>query len=224
MIDVAALPYSMALGLVPGQARAQEWLALMRSGVREVLVSVEQTPVESDLETLLERIATHRDEPAFAALFDRTAPRVKGLMMRLGMDAATADELAQETMLRVWQKSALFDSGKASATTWIFAIARNLRIDRIRRDSRPEPDPNDPTFLPPPELSAEEHVDARKRQEAVRASLADLPDDQRQAVHLSFVEGLSHQEIAERLHIPLGTVKSRLRLSFDKLRTMLRNL
>ena len=144
--------------------------------------------------------------------------------MRLGMDAATSDELAQETMLRVWQKSALFDSGKASATTWIFAIARNLRIDRIRRDSRPEPDPNDPTFLPPPELSAEEHVDARKRQEAVRASLADLPDDQRQAVHLSFVEGLSHQEIAERLHIPLGTVKSRLRLSFDKLRTMLKNL
>ena len=145
-------------------------------------------------------------------------------MLRLGVNAATADELAQETMLRVWQKSALFEPGKASAATWIFAIARNVRIDRIRRERRPELDPSDPSLAPPAEPSAEEHIDAHRRQEVVRACLAALPDDQRQAVHLSFIEGLSHQEIADRLDIPLGTVKSRMRLSFDKLRTMLRNL
>jgi len=224
MFDVAALTSPIAMSLVLHQARVQERQAISRSGARRFLVSVQSTPEEPDLESLVVRIATDRDESAFAALFGRAAPRVKGLMVRLGVDPATADELAQETMLRVWQKSILFEPGKASATTWIFAIARNVRIDRIRRESRPEIDPNDPSLVPRPEPSAEEHIDAHKRQETVRACLAALPDEQRQAVHLSFVEGLSHQEIADRLGIPLGTVKSRMRLSFDKLRTMLRNV
>ena len=224
MNGVATMISPIAMSLVLRQDRVQGRRATLRSGARGFLVSVQSTSEEPKLETLVLRIATHRDESAFAALFVRIAPRVKGLMLRLRVDAATADELAQETMLRVWQKSSLFDPSKASAATWIFAIARNLRVDWIRRENRPELDLNDPSLVPPPEPSAEEHIDAHKRQKTVRACLADLPDDQRQAVHLSFIEGLSHQEIADRLDIPLGTVKSRLRLSFDKLRTLLRSL
>ena len=224
MIGVTVDTYPMGIGLVPCGGRVLESASTTRSRAGNKLVSARSTVDEPDLDALLMRIATERDQIAFATLYGRTAPRVKGLMMRLGTDAATADELAQETMLRVWRKSTLFDPRKASAATWVFAIARNLRIDRIRHEVRPELDPNDPSLVPAPQPSSEEHVDARKRQERVRACVIGLPEDQRQAVQMSFVEGLSHQEIADRLDIPLGTVKSRLRLSFDKLRIMLRNL
>jgi RNA polymerase sigma-70 factor (ECF subfamily) len=156
---------------------------------------------DPDFNVLLLNVAGSNDKAALATLFRHFAPRLKSLMLRLGTDFHTAEELAQEAMLSVWRKSQMFDPTRASASTWIFTIARNLRIDRFRNESRPELDPKDPALVREP----------------------DLPE-QREAVHLSFVEGLSHQEISDQLGLPLGTVKSRLRLSFSKLRLMLRNV
>jgi len=172
----------------------------------------------------LKSIAASQDKSAFAELFEWYAPRVKSVMIRQGADQGLAEELAQETMLSVWRKSHLFDPEKAAPSTWIFTIARNLRIDRFRKENRPELDPNDPSLTPAAERPADDALEDLDRQKLVRESLQALPKEQREAVALSFIEGLSHPEIAERLGLPLGTVKSRLRLSFEKLRPMLRTL
>jgi len=172
----------------------------------------------------LRSIASDQDKSAFTQLFEWYAPRVKSVMIRQGADQVLAEELAQETMMSVWRKSHLFDPEKAAPSTWIFTIARNLRIDRFRKENRPELDPNDPSLIPAAERPADETLEDQDRRKLVHESLQELPPEQREAVELSFIEGLSHPEIAERLGLPLGTVKSRLRLSFEKLRPMLRTL
>ena len=128
------------------------------------------------------------------------------------------------SLLMVWRKSHLFDPTKAGPSTWIFTIARNLRIDRFRKENRPELDPNDPALIPEAEQQADVALETKDREKLVRKCLQSLPEDQREVVRLSYIEGLAHPEIAKRLEIPLGTVKSRLRLSFQKLRPMLRKL
>jgi RNA polymerase sigma-70 factor (ECF subfamily) len=136
-----------------------------------------------------------------------------------------AEELAQETMLSVWRKAALFDADRASASTWIFTIARNLRIDRIRRQ-RPWQELTDqvaasiPSDTPSPDVQ----FDEQEREVKVRAVLAELPADQMEVVTLAFMEGLPHSEIAKKLGLPLGTVKSRIRLAYNKLRSALEDL
>ena len=170
---------------------------------------------------LLSRIASDRDRDAFAALFSALAPRVKSYMMKLGAAPEMAEEVAQETFMSVWRKAAQFDSTKSSAVTWIFTIARNLRIDRLRKEKRPALDPNDPMLIPEAPQSALQNLEQAAIVERVTASINELPTEQRDAVRLSFIEGLSHQEIADTLSVPLGTVKSRLRLSFEKLRLSL---
>ena len=174
---------------------------------------------QDDPNSLVERIGQNRDKAAFAILFKQFGPKLKSLMLRLGTNTSTAEELVQETMLSVWRKSHTFDSSKASASTWMFTIARNLRIDRFRSESRPEFDPSDPALIPEPELQADDQLELKNRQKYVRKCLDELPNDQREVVQLSFMQGLSHQEISDKIDIPLGTVKSRLRLSFGKLRT-----
>jgi RNA polymerase sigma-70 factor, ECF subfamily len=159
-----------------------------------------------------------QDREAFTALFDRYAVRVKAFMMRSGASVHDADEIAQEVMVSVWRRAATFDPTRAAASTWIYAIARNRRIDMIRRFNRPAPDPEDPMFQPDPEPDGMAAVSQSEREERVRTSLAALPEDQRSALVLSFYDGLSHGEIAERLTLPLGTVKSRIRLAFRHLR------
>ena len=180
--------------------------------------------VASDHAGLLQAIAASQDIDAFKTLFSWYAPRVKSVMRRQGADEVMAEELSQETLLMVWRKSHLFDPAKAGPSTWIFTIARNLRIDRFRKENRPELDPNDPALVPEAEQQADAVLETRDREKLVRKCLESLPEDQREVVRLSFIEGLAHPEIAERLGIPLGTVKSRLRLSFQKLRPMLRKL
>jgi RNA polymerase sigma-70 factor, ECF subfamily len=159
-----------------------------------------------------------QDREAFTALFDRYAVRVKAFMMRSGASVHDADEIAQEVMVSVWRRAATFDPTRAAASTWIYAIARNRRIDMIRRFNRPAPDPEDPLFQSDPEPDGMAAVSQSEREERVRTSLAALPEDQRSALVLSFYDGLSHGEIAERLTLPLGTVKSRIRLAFRHLR------
>ena len=173
---------------------------------------------------LLHRVAERRDVDAFKKLFQSFAPRVKSYMMRQGADANTAEELAQETLLMVWRKAALYSGEKGSATTWIFTIARNLRIDRLRREVVWQPLPENADEEASSDPLPDEELDARERRDRVRAALAELPADQSEVVTLSYIEGLSHSEIAERLGLPLGTVKSRMRLAYSKIREAVEDL
>ena len=135
-------------------------------------------PQRSAADALVVAIARHQDRDAFAALFQHFAPRVKSYLIRLGVSPAQADELAQEALVVVWRKAALFDPSQASAATWIFRIARNLRIDALRRDRRAaayEPDPSD---APEPPPTPDVHRAQRQRDERVRAAVASLGADQ----------------------------------------------
>jgi RNA polymerase sigma-70 factor (ECF subfamily) len=170
------------------------------------------------LNALLPRIA-QRDRAAFAELFEHFAPRVKAYLMRLGAAPALAEDLAQEALLNVWRKAHLFDPAKASAGTWIFTIARNLRIDAIRRDKRPEIDAAD--LAPDAEPDAESGMTVADSEEKLRAALGCLSGDQAEVVRLSFFADKPHSQIASELDIPLGTVKSRLRLAMARLRAAL---
>lgn len=181
----------------------------------------EAASVTFDAAALLVAVGRDRDKQAFARLFQHYAPRLKAYMRRLGADDTSAEEVAQEAMLAIWRKAHLYDPAKAGAGTWIFAVARNLRIDLIRRERRPEIDPEDPALVPEDLPRADEHVGARQREKLVRDAIRTLPPEQAEVVRLSFYEEKPHAAIAEELNLPLGTVKSRLRLAFRKVRTAL---
>lgn len=167
------------------------------------------------------RSVADQDREAFASLFNHFAPRVKSYMLRLGSDNAMAEELVQEAFSRVWRKAGQFDPGRASASTWIFTIARNMRIDVFRRENRPELDPNDPALVPDAPQAADATVEQKQTAQRIGAAIAELPEEQRQVVHLSFFEDKTHAEISDHLEIPLGTVKSRIRLAFARIKASL---
>jgi RNA polymerase sigma factor (sigma-70 family) len=169
-------------------------------------------------------IATHRSRESFALLFGRFAPRVKGYLLKLGAGSELAEELAQETLLTVWRKAASFDPSQASASTWIFTIARNLRIDAIRRERHPEDLVDEPGLTPAPGVSAEDALSAGEREARLRGALKTLPRDQAEVVRLSFFHDKAHAEISDDLGVPLGTVKSRLGLAMVRLRAQLEDL
>jgi RNA polymerase sigma factor (sigma-70 family) len=173
------------------------------------------------LNAAVQAVANLRDRVAFQTLFDHFAPRVKGYLMRLGAGNAVAEDLAQEALLTVWRKAALFDPAKASASTWIFTIARNLRIDAIRKERRPELDPNDPAFRPEQDRQADETMDWAQAEVRLRIAITELPQEQAEIIELSFLAEKPHSVIAEELGLPLGTVKSRIRLAMARLRLAL---
>lgn len=179
-----------------------------------------QRPDPSD-EALLQRIATARDKAAFEVLFNRYIGRIRGVLMKIGTPSDEADEAAQETLLAVWRRAESYDPAKAPASAWIFTIARNRRIDMIRKSRRPQPDPDDPLYQPDPPPPADAEMVIAQRDAELQQAIADLTEAQRDVVRLAFFVGLSHPEIAARTGAPLGTVKSRLRLAADRLRTAL---
>ena len=179
-------------------------------------------PAESFAE-LIVAIAARADRGAFAALFGHFAPRVKSYMLRLGAPPPLAEELAQETLLAVWRKAGAFDAAKAAPSTWIFTIARNLRIDAIRRERRRQAT-DDPTDAPEAEPSPDAAVAAVQSEGRIRHALLKLPPEQAEVVRLSFFSDKPHSEIAAELDLPLGTVKSRLRLAMARLRELLGDL
>ena len=201
-------------------------LALTVDEMRQTRMAVQRGPFVPlfDHNALIVAIARSADREAFAKLFDHFAPRVKGLLMKAGTSAELAEEVAQETLLAVWRKAAMFDPAKASAGTWIATIARNLRIDIARRETRSrlsqvyeildEDGPEQPDAA----------VSGAERDVRIRAAMTELSPDQYRVVELAFLEGLSHQDVARRLAIPLGTVKSRLRLAMSHLRGKLEDL
>lgn len=169
-------------------------------------------------EALIARVAEAGDRVAFGELFRRYSGKIRGFLAKGGASIPEAEEATQEVFVTIWRKAALFDPAKAGASTWIYTIARNKRIDMIRRTRRAEPDPQDPSFLPDPVQSSEATVSGTERDLRVRAAILALPEDQLRVIRLAFFNGLSHSEIAAELGVPLGTVKSRLRLSFARLR------
>lgn len=168
--------------------------------------------------SLVQRIASDADRAAFAELFAYYAPRVKSWLVRIGADAALAEEITQDVMVTVWRKAAQFDVAQASVSTWIFRIARNRRIDLYRRARKPALSPHEPMVLPAAAEAPEARVEAADVETRVRAALTDLPEEQRMLLQLAYYEGLTHREIADRLDLPLGTVKSRIRLAFGRMR------
>lgn len=177
-----------------------------------------------DPNALIAAIARSGDRDAFATLFDHFAPRVKGLLMRGGAPAELAEEIAQETLLSVWRKAAMFDPTKASASTWIATIARNRRIDIARREIRSRLSQVYEILDEQGPAQPDETISAAERDARVRAAMTGLSADQCRVVELAFLEGLSHQDVSTRLAIPLGTVKSRLRLALSHLRGKLEDL
>lgn len=167
-------------------------------------------------------IATERDRQAFTWLYRHYAPRLKSFFLRSGLAANVSEELAQETMLQVWRKASLFDPAKAGAGTWIYTIARNLRVDYLRHDritprataDLPEDEPDDAPDGEAMLLTAE-------REERLHVALRSLSSEQAAIVRLSFFGDKPHMQISRELGIPLGTVKSRVRLALARLRALL---
>ncbi len=177
------------------------------------------------LARLVVAVGENQDRTAFAELFGHFAPRIKAYLLKQGAEAGQAEELAQEAMIMVWRRAESFDPAKSAASTWIFTIARNKRIDALRRERRPDYDPADPT-LPPAlvpaaaataERAAELTQQAARLAEAIRA----LPEEQAELVRMAYFEDKAHGQIASETELPLGTVKSRLRLALGRLRKAL---
>jgi len=177
--------------------------------------------VEDYFSPLMRAIAENRDRQAFADLFGHFAPRLKSFAMRAGADATTAEEIAQDTMLTVWRRAETFDGTKSSVSTWVFTIARNKRIDLVRRERRHDLvlEIEDRQVDPSPTPS--EMVERFQTSRQIANTIEELPDDQASVLRMAFLEDKSHVAIAENLGLPLGTVKSRIRLGLGKMRTLL---
>lgn len=179
-------------------------------------ISVTLNQAETDWTALLIRVRDDQDKAAFAVLFRHFAPRIKGFLMKSGTDAALAEECAQDVMSTLWQKAHLFDPSRASVATWIFTIARNRRIDVARKARRPEPE--DLPWGPDAEPDQADVLEAAQETRRLVDALADLPEKQRALIQRAFYGDLSHSEIAAETGLPLGTIKSRIRLALDRLR------
>ena len=178
------------------------------------------TPDAFAHDRLIETVALQRDREAFAELFSYYAPRLKAWLIRSGATATAAEDFAQDAMLTVWRKADLFDARKARAATWIFTIARNRRLDMLRRDARALPTPD--IDLAAPEVRRPDDIlSASQDAERIRDALSRLKPDQIEVLRLAFFMDSPHSEIARRLDLPLGTVKSRIRNAMIKLRLIL---
>ena len=174
---------------------------------------------------LLERVASDRDRSAFAELFGHFAPLIKSFALSSpGMSSnALAEELVQEVMLKVWNRAMTFNSEKASATTWIYTLARNCRIDLLRKKFRfhEEVDVDEMWDLGTDDDVLEQDATQKNLEVSINESMRQLPVEQRQIIAKVYMEGKSHSEVAEELDLPLGTVKSRIRLALGKMKVML---
>ncbi len=190
-----------------------------------VMVEIDLTDravLGQNLDELVLAVGRERSRRAFGALFGHFAPRLKSYLKRLGTESSQAEELVQEVMLLVWHRAETFDPTQANASTWVFTIARNRRIDAIRRERRPEFDPNDPALVPQAAEAADRVVETGQETARLRAAIGALPREQADLLRLAYFDDKPHSVISAERGIPLGTVKSRLRLALDRLRRLLR--
>lgn len=181
-----------------------------------------EAPQMSQMTVWLVAVRDQRDRAAFGALFDYFAPRLKGFIMRSGTSAAQAEEIVQDVMLTVWRKAAMFDPHRAQASAWIYQIARNRQIDIIRKENRPIPDElaQDPGSEP----DASQILAFDQEAEQLKTALELLQPDQKEMIQKAYMGDLTHQEISLQTGLPLGTVKSRIRLGLNRLRKELKGL
>ena len=203
-------------GITSGRPRVAPYVAFKSS---VALNGTAVTQQETDWSGLMIRVRDDRDRAAFGALFGHFAPRVKYFLMKAGSSAPVAEDCAQDVMATVWAKAAQFDPARASVATWIFTIARNRRIDVARRDRRPEPEELD--WMGEDEPDQADVYAAAEETRALSAALSELPEKQRALIQRAYYGDLSHSEIAAETGLPLGTIKSRIRLALDKLRLKL---
>ncbi len=183
------------------------------------LETIGANPTERErLADCVEQIAAARSRAAFSEIFEYFAPRIKSYLMRLGSEMTAAEEIMQEVMLNVWRKADQYDRRQASVSTWIFRIARNRRIDTLRRNNKPELDADDPMLRPAEAEQPDITVNRGQIEIQVREAIETLPEEQLSLLKAAFYDGLSHSEIAKKFGLPLGTVKSRIRLAFMRLR------
>lgn len=187
---------------------------------KEVTVKAAQKPDRMAWVNHLIAIRDHQDRSAFAEVFTHFAPRVKGFLMKSGVGPGTAEEISQDVMATLWRKAHLFDPTKASVSTWIFTIARNRKIDVLRKQRRPEPE--DLTWGPQEEPEQADVLALQQESASLSAALAELPEKQRDLIVRVYYGELTHSEIAEETGLPLGTIKSRIRLALNRLRHQLK--
>lgn len=185
------------------------------TAARDLTVTSNETR-DAEWARCIARICADQDEAAFVVLFQHFAPRVKGFLVKSGATDTLAEECAQDVMATVWQKAHQFDPTRASVATWVFTIARNRKIDLLRRQRRPEPD--DITWGPEEEPDQADILVLQQESERLAEALVKLPENQRALVERAYFGDLSHSEIAAETGLPLGTIKSRIRLALERLR------
>ena len=178
----------------------------------------------SEWDRLLLRVGSDRDRSAFEKLYDHFAPRLKSFLLRIGSDVSSAEEICQESMIMVWRRAETFNPDSAGASTWIFTIARNKRIDKLRKDNRPLPDLNDPSFFQMPVDKSDDILQRMEEEQKIKNALKNLPLEQAKLILSAYYEEKSHRKIADETNLPLGTVKSRIRLAINRLRSQLEEL
>ena len=178
----------------------------------------------SEWDRLLLRVGRDRDRSAFEKLYEHFTPRLKSFLLRIGSDMSAAEEICQESMIMVWRRAETFNPDSAAASTWIFTIARNKRIDKLRKDNRPLPDLNDPSFFQIPVNKSDDILQRVEEEKKIKNALKNLPPEQAKLILSAYYEEKSHREIAGETNLPLGTVKSRIRLAINRLRTQLEEI
>ena len=176
----------------------------------------------NDMNEALLAVAREKNRSAFKKIYSYFAPRLKAFILGQGTDRQLAEEVVQETMINIWRKAPQFNPQKASAATWIYTIARNRRIDLLRKINRPTPDINDPAFVADPELDSSNLVSKEQESRNLNKLITNLPEEQQAVLKLAFFQEKTHGDVASELNIPLGTVKSRIRLALKRLRKDIR--
>ena len=179
-------------------------------------VSVMTDTANEDWVALVERVRVAQDRVAFSQLFRHFAPRVKAFLMKSGANESLAEECMQDVMATLWTKAHMFDPSRASVSTWVFTIARNRKIDLLRRQRRPEPE--DLAWGPEAEPDQHDVLALQQESKKLAEAISALPEKQRELIERAYFGDLSHSEIAEETGLPLGTIKSRLRLALERLR------
>lgn len=208
-----AIPQKTEAIALPGASPLERPMTLLRSH--------SEAPLPPGHEDLLVKVGASKDRAAFVTLFEYYAPRVKSYLLKHGASDTAAEEVVQNTFVTLWEKAAGYDPKKAAASTWIFTIARNKRIDALRRDKFIEVNTDDPAIQNASYSVEETYADPETVQK-LNSAIERLPEDQAQLLRMAFFEDKSHQAISDETHLPLGTVKSRLRLAMEKLKKQLK--
>lgn len=207
---------SSFLAIADGRAGVRAYGAIMQVSAGRQKGNSRVAVQQTDWSALMLAVRDKRDRAAFAALFGHFAPRLKSYLMKSGATPSKAEDCVQDVMATLWHKAAQFDPERAAVSTWIYTIARNRMIDMMRRERRPDPEamPWDQEAEPD---QAEVYAAAEEGR-LLSVALAELPEKQRSLIQRAFYGDLSHSEIALETGLPLGTIKSRIRLALDRLR------